>query len=110
MGRKHPKTGAPKRETESAQSEDAKEATPDRTPEGPDLHRVFRGPPTQGRRDPTPDAEWEPPEAYGSTPRGPLGGEAGKGRSCGGQERPREEDYCSKRPAPNHQEDALEAE
>ena len=62
-----------------AQPEDAKEATADRTPEGPDTHRVFRGYPTQGR-------------------------------SCGGQERSREEDYGSKRPAPDHQEDAPEAE
>ena len=86
--RKHPKTGASRRETESAQSYDAKEATADGTPEGPDLHRVFLGPPTQGRRETTLDAEWKPPKAHGGTPGGLLGAEAGKGRSRGGQERP----------------------
>ena len=41
-------------------------------------------------------------------PRGHPGGEEGKGRRCVGQERLREEDYCSKHPAPDHQEDAPE--
>ena len=110
LGRKCPKMGASKRKTENAQSEDAKEATADRTPEGPDLHQVFRGPPTQGRRDPPLNAKQKPLEAYGGTPRGLPGVEAGKGRSHGGQESPKEEDYRTRRPSPDQQEDALETD
>ena len=72
-----------------------------RAPEGPDIHRIIRGHPTQGRRNPTIDAEREPLEAYRDTLGGPIGVEGGKGRSHKGQERPMEEDYGSRRPAPD---------
>ena len=89
---------------ESVQSEDAKVATAYRAPEGPDLHRAFWEPPTQGRRDPTLNAEREPPEDYGDTLRRSLGVEAGKGRSRRGQEHLKEEAYGSRRPALDQQE------
>ena len=62
LERKHSKARAYRSETESAQYEKAKETAADRAPEGPDIHRVFRGHPTQGRKDPTLDAEREPQE------------------------------------------------
>ena len=82
----------------NARAKDAKETTAARTSEGPDLNKAVRGPPTQDHRDTTPNIEREPPGAYGSMPRGPPGGEEGKGRRGGGQERPGEEDYCRRRP------------
>ena len=76
----------------------------------PDLHRLARRHPTQGRRDPTLDAEREPLEGYGNMPRGPLGLVVEKKRGRGGQEWPEEEEYCSRCPAPDRQEDAPEAD
>ena len=110
LGRKHSKVGTSRSETESAQFQDAKEAAADRTPEGPDVRRVSRGPPAQGRGNPTLDAEQEPLEAYEDTLGGPLGVKGGKGRSRKGQERPKEEDYGSRPPALDQQEDAPEVD
>ena len=108
LGWKPPKTGASKRERDGARAEDAEGATADRTPGELGLYRAVWGPLTKGRRDPTLNAERLTPEAYGRMTRGHPGREEGKGRSCGRQERPREEDYCIKHPAPDYQEDAPE--
>ena len=66
------------------------------------------GPPTKGHRDPTIDIKWLTPEAYESIPRGHPGGEEGKERSCGKNERPREEECYSEHLAHDYREDAPE--
>ena len=96
-------------ELEANLDHDWREATADGPLEVPELRRVVQRTLTQSRRDPTLPMERDLREAYGGTPRGPLGLEVGKDRGRGGQERPEEEDYCSRRPAPDQQEDALEA-